>query len=310
LGRTADQYIEYFEWLVERLALRGSLVRHVLDHNTWDVLLTVVAETHCVGHQCWHFHDPTHPEYASAPRALVGDPLVRMYEEADRHLGALLKTAEPPTTVVVFSILGMGPNYRVCPLVEEVLERLNASLPVHRPFMHFPRTMRRKGTARRRFFEVEVDFPATGIRINLQGREPQGQVAIGDEYEAVVRELEQGFRDLVDGTHGGPAVLDVIRTSAMYPGDRWDSFADLIVVWRRDHTVTEVYSERLGHIKGTEQLDRSGNHRPGGWFIAVGPGFEELDVSEPARLVDLTATIGTAVGVPLENIDGHVMTRA
>jgi predicted AlkP superfamily phosphohydrolase/phosphomutase len=310
LERTAEEYIEFFEWSRERLALRESLARHLLDHETWDVLVTVVAETHCLGHQCWHLHDPTHPEYARAPRDLVGDPLVRMYEEADRHVGALLQNAEPPTTVVVFSLLGMGPNYRVSPLVGVLLERLDAATPVHRPFTHFARAWRKKKTPRRRFFEVVVDYPATGVRINLQGREPEGQVTVGAEYEAVLQELEREFRGLEDGTHGGPAVLDVIRTSETFPGDRWDSFADLIVVWRRDHTVTEVYSERLGRLASAEAADRSGNHRPGGWFIAVGPGFEELDVSQPARLVDLTATIGAAVGVPLENIDGQViMTR-
>ncbi len=40
--------------------------------EAWDFVFYVFSEAHCVGHNCWHLHDPSHPRYTSQLAATVG----------------------------------------------------------------------------------------------------------------------------------------------------------------------------------------------------------------------------------------------
>ena len=56
------------------------------------------------------------------------------------------------------------------------------------------------------------------IRINLRGREPQGSVAPGPEYQRVCDELAAALEALTQPETGRRAVRAVLRTDDLYPG--------------------------------------------------------------------------------------------
>jgi len=77
--------------------------------DDWDLGVVVVSEPHSGAEGLWHGVDPTHPlRHVPSARA-AGEGLLEVYRATDRLVGDLVATTDP-TTVVVFSMGGMGPN--------------------------------------------------------------------------------------------------------------------------------------------------------------------------------------------------------
>jgi len=145
------------------------------------------------------------------------------------------------------------------------------------------------------------------IRINLKGREPQGMVSPGDEYEQVCTEIAEGLRRLINPSTGLPAVRRVIQTDALYPGERRDYLPDLIVVWSDEAEITEVRSDEIGTLRGVSPDARTGTHSPPGFMIARGPTVPRGRTLEGGQVIDLAPTILAKLGVSLpEHMDGKV----
>ncbi|MGH6913826.1 MAG: alkaline phosphatase family protein, partial [Geminicoccales bacterium] len=205
-------------------------VRHKAEATLWlmrqgdfDLFMTVFGETHVGAHYCWN---PNGNQ----------DLMRALYEELDRAIASLVEAAGPDAAVVVVSGDAVGPNHAGWHLLPEVLARLGyfASAetapsddagarvttrfdPVRAVRDLLPKDLR-KNLARmlptglrdklaQRVDTATIDWSRTRayclptdlegcIRINLEGREPEGQVAPGAEYEAACRDLEAALEEL------------------------------------------------------------------------------------------------------------------
>src|SRR4030095_8625233 len=83
----------------------------------------------CVGHQCWHFHDPAHPRHDSHAAAVVGDPVRDVYVAIDAALGRVLDAIDEQTTVILYTGHGMGPKYDAQFFLDDILLRLGHAAP-------------------------------------------------------------------------------------------------------------------------------------------------------------------------------------
>src|SRR5262249_27920734 len=207
--------------------------------------------------------------------ALGGDPLKAVYQAMDVALGRILGAADDAMHVMIFLSHGMGPSYTGTHLLDEVLLRLEgASSPRRRQHLaermvaawtRLPRGLRAlltplqkalwpklKGTlvqpnkAKRRFFEIIINDAAGGVRINVRGREPDGLVEPGADYEATCAMLEQELAALVDPATGRKLVARIVRPQVRYPGEHANGLPDLAVVWSREGPITAARSERVG----------------------------------------------------------------
>jgi hypothetical protein len=77
--------------------------------DDWDLGVVVVSEAHSGAEGLWHGIDPTHPLHDAPSGRAAGAALTEVYRATDRLVGDLV-TATDPSTVVVFSMGGMGPN--------------------------------------------------------------------------------------------------------------------------------------------------------------------------------------------------------
>jgi len=102
---------------------RTAMGKWVLDREPWDFFIMVYPEGHTVGHVAYHLFDETHPDHDPDIVRRSGNPLLEIYREIDRGIGALIAD-EDDATVLVFSNSGMGPNYSGIHLVGAVLDRL------------------------------------------------------------------------------------------------------------------------------------------------------------------------------------------
>ncbi|MFL6604768.1 MAG: alkaline phosphatase family protein [Steroidobacteraceae bacterium] len=125
---------------------------------------------------------------------------------------------------------------------------------------------------RTRAFQLPTDRNSY-LRVNVRGREPNGIVARGAEYQAVLSLLETEFRALVNVETGRPAVEEVFRIHELFPGPRVDDLPDLAVLWNSEAPINSVESPRLGRLDIPAREDRAGNHRPEGFILAKGPAI-------------------------------------
>lgn len=304
---------EFCDRIREHLQLRTDLALDWLRQERWDLFLAVFAESHCIGHHCWHVHDPRHPEQDRDAVRLLGDPMREIHRSLDEALGRLLAECGTETTVVVFSLLGMGPNFMGNWLADTVLKRFDAH---DLKTLDAPPTTRlpvasfrddsgadQSAFANSTAFTVPSDSCSTAIRLNLAGREPHGRVPPGD-YRARCQWLADTFLALVDPDDGRPLVSDVVRVADRFPGPHASAYADLLVVWRGDMPIRGARSEAIGVIRGRPPPERTGNHRPGGWYLAAGPGISSGISNIPAAIVDLAPTAGAIMGIELRGMEG------
>ena len=105
-----------------------------------------------------------------------------------------------------------------------------------------------------------------------------------EDADRFCAELETDLLAIVDDVTGERLVRRIVRTRELYAGDRIDSLPDLLVEWNdpiaRGTTAlgggagahVRARSPKIGIIEGMNDYARSGEHRPGGWFVATGPG--------------------------------------
>ena len=264
--RTVADYEAFVAGLERAAAMRANLTLDILQREDWDLVVQVFTESHCVGHQCWHLHDPRHPAHDPEVRAVLGDPLERVYRAIDAGLARILDHAGD-ARVLVFSAHGMSYFRGAHFLLPEILHRLGVSTRRVAPRRQTVRTIAlntgrslarklperlrdairplqsqirgkngddrsiRLDRERSRCFPVANGFPVAGIRLNLIGREPAGILKPGPEADAFCEMLATKLLAIVDERTGAPLISRVLRTEQLYSGARRDALPDLLVEW-------------------------------------------------------------------------------
>ncbi|MFE1745125.1 alkaline phosphatase family protein [Coleofasciculus sp. H7-2] len=344
--RTADGLKKFRDDLVTRTEKKAELSSYFLEQGGWDLFMTVFAESHCVGHQCWNLNDPTHPKHNPAIVNAIGNPIKDVYIAIDAAIGRLLNQVDPETTVFVLASHGMGPHYDGTFMLDEILCRLekvkpptmrrqvakvlNSSWeqtpvlqgflkplrkyvwqPLRNRFWKIDKPVREAlqepDAAGRKCFTLPNNDVYGGIRVNLVGREPNGKIRPGAEYEAFCQELTQDLMALVNVDTGKPLVQKVLRTAECYQGEYLDHLPDLMVEWNREAPISSVYSPKTGKIEKEFQGVRTGDHKAEGIMFAIGPSIQPGKIEQPISVMDFAPTIASLLEVPLPEVDGKAI---
>ena len=274
IGRSLDDYRTLAEQLCRGAAARAALTRRLLAEEAWDFAIQVFAETHCAGHQLWHFHDPAHPAYDPKLGAETGDLVRQVYVAVDRALGEIVSCCDASTTVVVLDLHGMSYYCGSTFLLPDILIRMGvlarpassdvAALPetepglsgrLKRAYHRLPERLRapvyharqyanqhwlRRGTPlaldplRSQCFDFGLGSTFAALRLNLKGREPQGTVASGEEAERLRETLTRDLLALRYADTGEPAVRRVLPMTEFCRGRRLEELPDLLIEWDAD----------------------------------------------------------------------------
>jgi len=145
-----------------------------------------------------------------------------------------------------------------------------------------------------------VDWPRTcaysygyvgQIFVNLKGREPQGIVDPGIEYEKLLDEITGKLFELRDPATNEKVVDHVFRASEIYSGPYQAHGADLNIIMKnmsylshshREFAQTAIFSEPA--------TNESGTHRPDGLFVLSGGDFTRIGKLR-REIVDIAPTI-------------------
>jgi predicted AlkP superfamily phosphohydrolase/phosphomutase len=170
------------------------------------------------------------------------------------------------------------------------------------------------------YFEENPYYPA--VRINLKGRQPEGIVEPGAPYERVRDRLIAALEAWRHPVTGAPIVERAFRREDVYDGSCLENAPDVVVKWalHEGYSYSFRASSKSQHLAWIEQVDplrpehqqfylnKSGNHRDDGIFLAQGPMIRPGFHVEGARIIDLAPTILHLLGVPVpDDMDGQVL---
>jgi predicted AlkP superfamily phosphohydrolase/phosphomutase len=330
-GRNAAEHAVLRDLLLGRIRQKEACAVHYLGREPWDLFITVFADPHCVGHQCWHLRDPAHPMHDADARALVGDPVLDVYAAIDTAIGRIVAAAGPNVDVIVFSGTGMTANYGGNHLLDEILRRLEGRRPLRRLDWltrtkrllktRLPSDMRRRlnstvrriedaaarGDRERRLcFAVPHNDIAGAVRVNLAGREPNGHVQPGADYDAFFAQLRSDILDIRNMDTGHPIVTDVVRLDEICKGAYLSELPDFFVLWSRKAPIERIASRKIGTIEFANRGNRTGDHQPESVFFAAGPHVMP-GCTGPVSILDFAPTLAALHGVTLPDADGQLI---
>ncbi len=336
-GASEAGYRELLAKLEAGIAQKERIACDLLGREDWDLFHVTFAESHCVGHQFWHFQDPSHPRHdPNAPDAFQS-AIKRVYRRLDRAVGALMNAAGDGATVMVVASHGMGVYVGGYQLLPEFLVRLGLSAGrgavgsaprtairnvyhwlrgrVPLPGERRPFTGSDFGRRIRNDLGVPVDglqHSATkaiavlnnrvgAIRLNLKGRDPNGSVAQGREADALVAMLRDELSQLEDPRSGERVVAATTTAREAFGPHHHADAPDLMVLFRTDLGPIEACrSRRVGLIRRPlfkPEKPRTGDHTAHSRLWLSGPSVRPGQ--EQASTRDLAPTVLQALGVEL-----------
>lgn len=260
---------ETIETICQTIDRKGDTARYIFRKENWDLKTIVFGESDLAIHYFWKFHDKDSP--LSPSLETLGtqfDPIFKIYERIDFHIGRLLSDIDEDTTVLVVSDHGAGGtgltnlylnNFLA---TQGLLEFKKVSLRFLQKRLDFfksliriilPKSMvkllrfgkfntalkiesslRYSGIdwSRTKVFADE-NYYHPGIFINLKGREKYGIVQT-DEFEHLVEQVIEIFTSWKNPQTNENIVTFITRRADIYEGENQERFPDLIISWNTE----------------------------------------------------------------------------
>jgi predicted AlkP superfamily phosphohydrolase/phosphomutase len=338
--KRTDSLNEISEDIYRMMSVRTSLGLRLLEERPSDLFCLVFGAIDAAQHYFWGSPDGKSDE-DGRPGAHDGDVISKMYRGADECLGRLLEAADEDTLVFVLSdhggcaaatwevntnvwlrelgLLKLNKGKQLASsLQRSAIQTLKRSIRRwNRIRALLPRNIRHK--VRQVSFNVSaIDWPATkayrfpmsppaeGLVINVAGRQPEGVVPPGKEYERIRENLITQALQLQDEKTGRPLVKEIYRREELYSGEHLDKAPDIVIVFEsgymggRDLDHPLITPHVTGRIKGQHSLD--------GIFIAHGHPFKRDFHLQGAHILDFSPTLLFTLGVPIpEDMDGKIL---
>ena len=295
-------------------------------------------------HYFWHDYERAGREAPDGENAGFGDAIRTIYMKIDQAVGALVSEADDQTDVIILSDHGAGPLRKMFSmrkalaregLLVEVrpgpLKRLAKRALLN--FGHYcPRTLRQRIQALLPWLSARaasqvtsggIDFAHTrayptegveGVFVNLKGRQPDGMVEPGSEYEEVRDQVITLFREIKDPDMGQRVFRGAYRREDVWHGPCLERMPDVVLElanWDYDTRVTSAAygSDVFCPLERTGQrgLHNTGRHHRKGLLLAMGPHVKSIEIAG-AQIADVPATVLTLLGCPVpEDFDGRVL---
>jgi len=318
---------EFFKDVNEITDGLHKTVQHMIK-KTWQFFMVVFIGTDRIQHTLYD------KVISIGPRGdgLLAQRIRDYYSKVDNIIGEIVKEAGEETTCFFMSDHGFGPCAGRFYLGRWLIESGYATLQSRWLYDFAKKAIEITGTKRfvarsmpnKVFTQLAsssypLDWKKTvafsafgdGIRVNLKGREKQGIVEPGLEYEHMRNKLREDLLKLTYPANGDRVFSKVWFREEIYHGEFLEWAPDLIV----EPNYQKSYAFMRGNVgspKLMESLEHyTGNHRPEGIFLAYGPGIKPNKEGNTAQIVDLAPTILWQLGLPVPaEMDGSPIKEA
>jgi predicted AlkP superfamily phosphohydrolase/phosphomutase len=148
----------------------------------------------------------------------------------------------------------------------------------------------------------------TGVWVNLKGREPQGIVNPGDEYEAVRDEIINRLGYMQDPQKELPIVTKIFRREDIYHGPYVERAPDIVFKTRDEQYVGFGIQEFVSNKIAEPSPIFSACHRQAGMVVLNGIPFKQGHRLDDNDIVDLAPTILYLLGYSIpKDMDGRLI---
>lgn len=242
-------------WFV--LEERLKMLDHELNRYRDGFFYFYFSSLDLNSHAFWRTMDPGHPLYTPELEKKFGDVLPSMYSRIDEGIGRAMEHIDDETLFMIVSDHGFVPFRRQFNLNSWLFENGYAKLK--------NRFDRDEGT----FFDntkwTETQAYGLGINslyLNKKGRESDGIVEGGDEFEKIRSELIARLTDVRDPETGEKVVRGAYRPGDIYSGSNLADAPDVIVCYNQNYRAS--WDTILGAYPRESILDNldpwSGDH--------------------------------------------------
>ncbi len=151
--------------------------------------------------------------------------------------------------------------------------------------------------------------PVEGIMINVIGRQAEGCVQIGEEYEALRTTILEEVHKLREPGTNEPIVLEAYRREELYHGERLERAPDIIIVTKDSYKCGTSIDRLISEVPLDICSKLSGVHCMDGIILAQGPHIRRNALIEDAGIIDVAPTVLYALGMPIpSDMDGKPLT--
>jgi len=341
-----NELIKVKDELIQANKKETELVIELIKNEKWDLFLCCLTAPHRGGHKFWDITN-IKGRYSETEKLLFKNYLRDIYVSCDQAVGEILRNAGEDVEVLVFSLHGMGVNTtltdKMLPAMisnimngkkttakngsDSFIKKVRNMIPLElRSNLRklLPMALQDKMTAYWRMgnkdwtstkvFNLVADLQGY-IRINLKGREKEGAVESGEEYENICGRLKEGLLSFKDVATGEQVIENIKKKDELFvKGKGFDNIPDLLVQWKDKpaSSYTKIVSEEFGEVEwpmpGLNPDGRSGNHRPQGFLLMAGKNIKVNSSIENRHIIDLAPSIISLLGVGIpKDFDGKVI---
>jgi predicted AlkP superfamily phosphohydrolase/phosphomutase len=337
-GRATEHLDEILSWTKRD----ERVIEHLIDRSDWDLMMNIVRAPDLVQHWFYDVLDTADPEDENQETKDYLPLLVDIYDSCDQVIGNRLRLLDGETLLLIVSDHGFGPAthwFAVNRFLTEigllaledtgtfskwVKDKLDLSLLAKLDFLGLryrlanTRALAVGMIADRALSPAPIDWVKTkaycssadglSIRVNLAGREPHGLVQPGEEYEQVRQTLRSQLEALRDPVTGGPLVAHVHFREEIYEGPHLAEVPDVLFSLGKAPVVPRPWLSPTRVFQPIWTHGWTGDHRPEGILVAVGPQVRKGAKIEAQSIVDVAPTALATMGLAIpDDMDGAPM---
>jgi predicted AlkP superfamily phosphohydrolase/phosphomutase len=309
----------FLEDLFRNMDAVESALMDQLTREKPALTVAVFLATDHASHTFFRFLDPEHPRYDAALVPQFGDAILRTYRRMDSIIGKVLAYLGDRGTLIVVSDHGFHTWRR----------EFNTNTWLARNGFLAMKSSNPDGTVKKLddmfsggSFFPNVDWSRSkayslglgGIFINVKGREGQGAVQPGRQYEVVRSEIMAKIREFRDPDNGAPVIQGVYRREDIFKGPQLESAPDLQLSFYDGYRTS--WQTALGAVPESIVVANlkkwSGDHCASDSSDTQGIFFSNRRVEgRDHSIIDIAPTVLRLLGLPVPpEMDGHPISFA
>lgn len=256
------------------LEKRIHTILHFMKNNAFRLFVGVFTETDRLHHFFWECTEKDDEKYT---------PLFLDYYRAiDAFLGRVMEYIDDKTTLIILS------DHGFCELKQEVY--INSWLR-EEGYLHFastpPKSLYYIGEGSKAYC-----LDPGRIYINLKGREPNGCITTGNEYEQLRDMLISKLREIKNPAANTPVIDKVYKREEIYHGKYFDRAPDILIEPKHGYDLKGALYHKTLFDKGTF----SGMHTYDNAFVYIN---RKNILKRPLEITDIAATILASLDIPI-----------
>jgi predicted AlkP superfamily phosphohydrolase/phosphomutase len=308
---------------------RFEAARLVSKSVHWDIMMIQFHDIDVMEHCIWSYLERRTRDNYIAHR----DRLFKMFEKLDIVIGRLLDLSSSRELLVVV-VSDHGLTRRIVDVRPNMLLHQWGYLKLKRASQRFMRRMRQNllrhlpgkkgkdgkqdighdeyGDCDRSLSKAIMLFTAVSgyVFLNVKGRQPNGCVHPGEEYDSIVRDLRMRFSELKCPVSDQPIFRRVGTPAEIYEAAHIDveRFGDLILVPQAGYMLKSSCSISRKYAQVVPEHSAKGCHCLEGMYVFSGHNIKAA-AAEEAQIADIAPTVYAALGAKLPSyMDGKVLT--